>query len=216
MRRICVSASPGAIGVKSCNHTWAAHHRHSCSHARCLALLMLLMSRLPSHTCAQSNPICKLDLHHTSMVTRQSSAGAVEAYAIDGKPADCTMLALHGPLFQAGNTLHLLKAVSPVVGQSMQRMLNSMLWSQLTCALLFQGQQFDLVVSGINRGDNLGLHVIYSGTVGAAQEAAIKVFLPIAPPNPAATPPHSCLAGLKAFDKQQYCLHLCNIHLVHA
>lgn len=30
------------------------------------------------------------------------SAGAVEAYAVDGKPADCTMLALHGPLFKAG------------------------------------------------------------------------------------------------------------------
>lgn len=29
-------------------------------------------------------------------------AGAVEAYAIDARPADCTMLALHGPLFQAG------------------------------------------------------------------------------------------------------------------
>ncbi|MGQ3393457.1 5'/3'-nucleotidase SurE [Blastomonas fulva] len=34
---------------------------------------------------------------------------------------------------------------------------------------------FDLVVSGINRGDNCGLHVIYSGTVGAAREAACKV-----------------------------------------
>jgi hypothetical protein len=90
------------------------------------------------------------------------------------------MLALHGPLFQAGNNIHLLKAVSHV-GVSKQRMLNSMLWSQLTYALLFQSQHFDLVVSGINRGDNLGLHVIYSGTVGAAQEAAIKVFLPIAP-----------------------------------
>ena len=30
------------------------------------------------------------------------------------------------------------------------------------------------MVSGINRGDNMGLHVIYSGTVGAAEEAAIK------------------------------------------
>ena len=128
-----------------------------------------------SHTCT----IRKLDLQDAS--TRQFNAGAIEAYAIDGKPADCTMLALHGPLFQAGNTLHLLKAVSPVVGLSMQRMLTSMLWSQLTYALLFQSQNFDLVVSGINRGDNLGLHVIYSGTVGAAQEAAIKVFLPIAP-----------------------------------
>jgi hypothetical protein len=37
------------------------------------------------------------------------------------------------------------------------------------------GQEFDLVLSGINRGDNCGLHVIYSGTVGAAREAACKV-----------------------------------------
>eukprot|EP00983_Pelagomonas_calceolata_P001194 41161-Pelagomonas_calceolata.AAC.3 len=35
--------------------------------------------------------------------------------------------------------------------------------------------EFDAVVSGINRGDNCGLHVIYSGTVGAAREAACKV-----------------------------------------
>jgi 5'-nucleotidase len=30
---------------------------------------------------------------------------------------------------------------------------------------------FDLVVSGINRGDNSGIHVVYSGTCGAAREA---------------------------------------------
>lgn len=30
------------------------------------------------------------------------------------------------------------------------------------------------MVSGINRGDNCGLHIIYSGTVGAAREAACK------------------------------------------
>ena len=29
--------------------------------------------------------------------------------------------------------------------------------------------------AGINRGDNCGIHVIYSGTVGAAREASIKV-----------------------------------------
>jgi 5'-nucleotidase len=33
---------------------------------------------------------------------------------------------------------------------------------------------FDLVVSGINRGNNYGLHVIYSGTVAGAREAAAK------------------------------------------
>ncbi|KAF6260789.1 survival protein sure-like phosphatase/nucleotidase [Scenedesmus sp. NREL 46B-D3] len=39
---------------------------------------------------------------------------------------------------------------------------------------VFEGVRFDLVASGINRGDNCGLHVIYSGTVGAAREAACK------------------------------------------
>lgn len=39
---------------------------------------------------------------------------------------------------------------------------------------LLRNPAFNLVVSGINRGDNCGLHVIYSGTVGAAREAACK------------------------------------------
>ena len=37
---------------------------------------------------------------------------------------------------------------------------------------LFDKPGFDLVVSGINRGNNYGLHVVYSGTVAAAREAA--------------------------------------------
>jgi 5'-nucleotidase len=44
----------------------------------------------------------------------------------------------------------------------------------LNCPLLLTNNNFDLVVTGINRGDNCGLHVIYSGTVGAAREAACK------------------------------------------
>lgn len=39
---------------------------------------------------------------------------------------------------------------------------------------LLTNSNFDLVVSGINRGDNCGLHIIYSGTVGAAREGACK------------------------------------------
>jgi hypothetical protein len=46
------------------------------------------------------------------------------------------------------------------------------------CLPVQNGNEFDLVVSGINRGDNAGLHVIYSGTVGAAREAACKVSRP--------------------------------------
>lgn len=88
----------------------------------------------PTHERSASSHAITLGQHLTA--TPVQMQGATEAYAIDGRPADCTMLALHGPLFQS--------------------------------------QDFDLVVSGINRGDNLGLHVIYSGTVGAAEEAAIK------------------------------------------
>mmetsp|Transcript_19172 Transcript_19172/g.33007 ORF Transcript_19172/g.33007 Transcript_19172/m.33007 type:complete len:320 (-) Transcript_19172:226-1185(-) len=65
--------------------------------------------------------------------------GTIQAFAVDGTPADSVMLAMH----------------SPLLGIEVP-------------------SDFDLVLSGINRGDNCGLHVIYSGTVGAAREAACK------------------------------------------
>lgn len=40
-------------------------------------------------------------------------------------------------------------------------------------ALLGLGKKFDLVVSGINRGYNLGTDVLYSGTVAAVREAVL-------------------------------------------
>lgn len=60
--------------------------------------------------------------------------GSVEAYAVDGSPADSVIVALRSNLLST--------------------------------------RDFALIVSGINRGDNAGLHVIYSGTVGAAREGA--------------------------------------------
>ena len=39
-------------------------------------------------------------------------------------------------------------------------------------AVLGRGERFDLVVSGVNRGFNLGKDIVYSGTVGAIFEAA--------------------------------------------
>lgn len=39
---------------------------------------------------------------------------------------------------------------------------------------LFKDIKFDLVVSGINRGANLGLDTYYSGTAAAAREAALR------------------------------------------
>ncbi len=56
--------------------------------------------------------------------------------AVDGRPADCTKLAI------------------------------TSLWEER-----FGGKP-DLVVSGMNAGTNVGIHIIYSGTVGAAIEGA--------------------------------------------
>lgn len=40
------------------------------------------------------------------------------------------------------------------------------------CAVLGMHEKFDLVISGINRGLNVGTDIVYSGTVGAIFEAA--------------------------------------------
>lgn len=40
-------------------------------------------------------------------------------------------------------------------------------------AILGQGERFDLVISGVNRGLNIGADINYSGTVSAAFEAAL-------------------------------------------
>lgn len=64
--------------------------------------------------------------------------GSVEAYAVDGSPADSVIVALRSDLLST--------------------------------------RDFALIVSGINRGDNAGLHVIYSGTVGAAREGACSNY----------------------------------------
>jgi 5'-nucleotidase len=48
---------------------------------------------------------------------------------------------------------------------------------------LLEGKKPDVVVSGINRGENLGIVVNYSGTLGAAREAAIAGVAAIAVSN---------------------------------
>ena len=53
-------------------------------------------------------------------------------------------------------------------------------------AVLGMGLQFDLVISGINRGLNIGADTMYSGTVGAASEAVNLGMKAIA----LSTPPH--------------------------
>ncbi len=71
---------------------------------------------------------------HRPLRLREVEAGV---FALDGTPADCVYVALHGG----------------------QRVV---------------GRRPDLVVSGINRGLNLGQDVFYSGTVAAAREGALR------------------------------------------
>jgi 5'-nucleotidase len=69
-------------------------------------------------------------------------------YALDGTPADCVYLALHLGETDAGAVATGENAILP--------------------------RKPDLVVSGINRGINLGQDVFYSGTVAAAREGALR------------------------------------------
>ena len=74
----------------------------------------------------------------TTEVRIEQFGHAFDAIAVDGRPADCTKLAL------------------------------STLWP----ARFGRNTRPDLVISGMNMGANVGINVIYSGTVAAAIEAA--------------------------------------------
>ena len=69
-----------------------------------------------------------------------------DRFALDGTPADCVYLALH-----LGDDQHGGRGSGAIVPRKP-----------------------DLVVSGINRGINLGQDVFYSGTVAAAREGALR------------------------------------------
>ena len=58
------------------------------------------------------------------------------------------------------------------------------------------GQQYDLVISGINRGYNIGQDIVYSGTVGAIYEAAVQGHKGLA----LSTSPDTLQAALEQLD----------------
>ena len=63
-------------------------------------------------------------------------------------------------------------------------------------AVLGLKEKFDLVLSGINRGFNLGRDIVYSGTIGAIFEAARLDIKGVA----LSTDPHSFTDGVNALD----------------
>jgi broad specificity polyphosphatase/5'/3'-nucleotidase SurE len=52
--------------------------------------------------------------------------------------------------------------------------------SSASSSFFYPHSRFDLVASGTNKGDNLGHHCWYSGTVGAAREGALSALPSIA------------------------------------
>lgn len=86
-------------------------------------------------------------------------------FAVDGTPADCVYLALHGEA-------------------------------------RFLPRRPDVVVSGINRGLNLGQDVFYSGTVAAAREGALRSIpaLAVSAHHDAALPEVAALASRLALE----------------
>jgi 5'-nucleotidase len=93
----------------------------------------------------QSATSHSLTLHRPLRLRRIAKEAEVDTYALDGTPADCVYLALHLG-FDAIDS-----GAKPVLPRKP-----------------------DLVVSGINRGLNLGQDVFYSGTVAAAREGALR------------------------------------------
>lgn len=89
----------------------------------------LTVQSATSHGITYSTPL---------MVTEEEIDDDLSGTAVDGRPADCTKLAL------------------------------TKLWPDR----FGKGSHPDLVISGINAGANIGINVLYSGTVAAAIEAA--------------------------------------------
>lgn len=140
--------------------------------------LVIFVAAPDGERSAQSHAIT---LNREMTAEERSVEGAAAAYAVQGTPADSVMLALNSPLFGSGGDDEEKRDASGdhapdneephfypgEAGPGEVRPLSR-------SAEAAPATRFDLVVSGVNRGDNCGLHVIYSGTVGAAREGACK------------------------------------------
>lgn len=88
--------------------------------------------------------------------------------------AEVTVVA---PLTEQSATSHALSLHHPVRIRELEPRLFAVEGTPTDCVLLavneFMPHKADLVVSGINHGQNLGEDVLYSGTVAAAMEGAI-------------------------------------------
>jgi len=97
-----------------------------------LVVAPLYVQSATSHGITYGEPLM------TRRIRVEQFGGLYEAVAVEGRPADCTKLALTN------------------------------IWPER----FGEGSRPDLVISGMNMGANVGINIIYSGTVAAAIEAA--------------------------------------------
>eukprot|EP01112_Ceratiomyxa_fruticulosa_P022675 TRINITY_DN8394_c0_g1_i4.p2 TRINITY_DN8394_c0_g1~~TRINITY_DN8394_c0_g1_i4.p2 ORF type:complete len:310 (-),score=51.18 TRINITY_DN8394_c0_g1_i4:39-968(-) len=106
-----------------------------------------------SHSVTVRNPV------FVESLELPGELSVLKAYAISGTPVDCVRMAICTNIFSGGES--------------------SSHDAHDKAVYKFKFTP-DLVLSGINRGNNAGLNVIYSGTVAGAREAVIMGFPSIA------------------------------------
>ncbi|MGV8954386.1 MAG: 5'/3'-nucleotidase SurE [Cypionkella sp.] len=82
------------------------------------------------------------------------------------------------PAFEQSGVGHCISYTHPMINAKLSHRRYAVEGSPADCVLaglydVLDGAKPDLVLSGINRGNNAGENVLYSGTVGAAIEAAL-------------------------------------------
>jgi 5'/3'-nucleotidase SurE len=82
------------------------------------------------------------------------------------------------PAFEQSGVGHCISYTHPMINAKLSERRYAVEGSPADCVLagvfdVLEGNKPDLVLSGVNRGNNAGENVLYSGTIGAAMEAAL-------------------------------------------
>ncbi|MDB6454341.1 5'/3'-nucleotidase SurE [Falsirhodobacter sp. 20TX0035] len=83
------------------------------------------------------------------------------------------------PAFEQSGVGHAISYTHPTLFAQLGQRSFAAEGSPADCVLaaiheVFQGQKPDLILSGVNRGNNAGENVLYSGTIGGAMEGALQ------------------------------------------
>jgi 5'-nucleotidase len=89
------------------------------------------------------------------------------------------------PAFEQSGVAHKISYTHPMMVSKMGERRYAAEGSPADCVMVgihdvLEGQQIDLVLSGVNRGNNSAENALYSGTLGGAMEAALQGYRAIA------------------------------------